>query len=386
MKNFEYYNPVHIVFGKGQMAQLKKLIPAKSKLLLVYGGGSIKENGIYEEVTGHLKNFQVIEFEGVSSNPQYDHLMKGVELARQAQINFILAVGGGSVIDGAKFISAAINHSDDPWNILSKRQKIESVIPFGCVLTLPATGSEMNSFSVISKGADKLGFGGDPRLYPKFSILDPTLTYSLPDRQLANGIVDAYVHVLEQYLTKDINAPIQDRYAEAILKTLREQAPLVMSSPDNYDARANLMWSATQALNGLIGVGVIHDWATHMIGHELTALYGIDHARTLAVVLPSLLRVQKEHKLEKLVQYGIRVLEIDPELDVEDIADKAIVKTEEFFNSLNVPTKLSEYQVKVENIADIVSSLKSHIAANLGEDGNIDDKKVTQILTLSVKS
>jgi len=382
MNNFEYYNPVRIVFGKGEIAKLKTLIDSKLKVLLVYGGGSIKKNGIYDQVKSALSDHRVLEFSGIEPNPQYDTLMKAVEICRSEKIDFILAVGGGSVIDGTKFISAAIHHDEDPWHILTKRQTIKDITPYGCVQTLPATGSEMNSFSVVSRGADKLGFGGDPRLFAKFAILDPEVTFSLPDRQLGNGIVDAFVHVVEQYLTKNINTPIQDRFSEGILLTLIEESQKVMSSKD-YKARANFMWATTQALNGLIGSGVVHDWATHMIGHEITALHGIDHARTLALVLPSLLRTQKESKKEKLLQFANRVWKITEGSEDEKI-EAAIMKTEEFFHSVNVPTKLGAYDLGEAHIDPIIKSLRAHIPVNLGENGALDDKKINNILTMSL--
>lgn len=379
MKNFEFFNPVKINFGKGQIETLKREIPEGSKVMITYGGGSIKKNGVYDQVISALSNFKLIEFSGIQPNPQYDTLMEAIELARQEKIDFILAVGGGSVIDGTKFIAAAIHQKSTPWNILAKREKIESVVPFGCVQTLPATGSEMNAFAVISNGEDKLGFGGDPRLYPKFAILDPEVTYSLPEKQLGNGIVDAFVHVLEQYLTKDINTPIQDKFSEAILTTLIEQAPIVMDHKENYEARANFMWATTQALNGLIGSGVVHDWSTHMIGHELTALFGIDHARSLAVVLPSLLREQKNHKKDKLIKFAKNVWKLEIE-DENDLIEKAILLTEDFFNSVGVPTKLKIYKIGESDINNVIESLRKHIPVNLGENQDIDQDKVKRIL------
>lgn len=380
MNNFEYYNPVKAVFGKGQISKLPDLIPSNSKVLLTFGGGSIKKNGVYDQVMTALKDYTIIEFGGIEPNPQYDTLMKATDLAKTENVDYILAVGGGSVVDGSKFISAAIHHDDDPWKILTERQVIKDTTPMGCILTLPATGSEMNSFSVVSRGKDKLGFGGDPRLYAKFAILDPEVTYSLPKHYLGNGITDAFVHVIEQYLTKNINTPIQDRFAEGILLTLIEEAPKIMSEDKNYEARANFMWAATQALSGLIGSGVVHDWATHMIGHEITANHGVDHGRTLAIVLPSLLRMQKIDKKERLLQYAARVWNINSGSE-DEIIEAAIVKTETFFQSVGVPTTLSAYDIGESAIDNIVTSLRTHIPADLGENGNITADKVKQILT-----
>ena len=383
MNSFEFFNPVKIIFGKGQIASLTQQIAPDKKVLLLYGGGSIKQNGVYDQVKKALTEHNIIEFGGLKPNPQYSHLMEAVELSKKENVDFILAVGGGSVIDGAKFISAAIHHDDDPWKILTQRQAIKDTTPMGCISTLPATGSEMNSFSVISRDNDKLSFGGDPRLFAKFAILDPEVTFSLPEKQLGNGIVDAFVHVVEQYLTKNINTPIQDRFAEGILQTLIEEAPKVIELKDDYESRANLMWAATQALNGLIGSGVTHDWSTHMIGHELTALHGLDHARSLAVVLPSLLRTQKEYKKEKLLMFAKNVWKIQggtPESRIEE----AINKTENFFNSVGVPTRLKVYKIDEGHIDDIVSSLRKHIPVNLGENQNIDANSVKEILTMAL--
>ena len=383
MNNFEFYNPVKILFGKDQVSNLPVLLQGKKRIMITYGGGSIKKNGILDQVKKQLKDFSLIEFQGIMPNPQYDKLTEAITLAKEENIDFILAIGGGSVIDATKFIAAGIHHPTDPWGILSKREPIHDVTPFGTILTLPATGSEMNSFSVISKGEEKLGFGGDPRLFAKFSILDPCYTYSLPKKQLSNGIVDAFVHVLEQYLTKNINTPIQDQFAVGILRTLIKIAPKVMADEPDYDSRANLMWSATQALNGLIGSGVVHDWSTHMIGHEITALYGVDHARSLAIVLPSLLRHQKINKKEKLIHYAEQVWGLSGEDN--DIIETAIIKTENFFKSLNVPIKLVEYDIQESNISDIVKSLKKHIPVNIGENKDIDADLTTSILKGALK-
>lgn len=378
MNNFQFYNPVKIYFGKSQIENLTLEIEKNKKVLLTYGGGSIKSNGVYDQVKAALKDFNLVEFGGIESNPQYETLMTAVELARKEEINFILAVGGGSVIDGSKFIAAAIHHPSDPWNILANKESIKEVLPFGAVLTLPATGSEMNSFSVISKGDEKLGFGGDPRLFAKFAILDPEVTYSLPEKQLGNGIVDAFVHVLEQYLTTDSQASIQDYFAEGILKTLIEESQKVIELKD-YNSRANLMWAATQALNGLIGVGVQHDWSTHMIGHELTALHGIDHARSLAVVLPSLLRETKDLKKQKLLRYARNVWNIKASTPDESI-NQAIIMTEDFFNSVGVPTKLKVYKINKADIPRIVQSFSNHFNSGIGEHGNITADTVKRIL------
>lgn len=382
MKNFEFYNPVKIIFGKDQIKEVKNQIPLKSKVMILYGGGSIMNNGVYDQVKTALSDFNTFEFGGISANPQYSKLMEAVELCRKEKIDYLLAVGGGSVVDGTKFISAAINFDGDPWDILAKRANFDNVVPFGAILTLAATGSEMNCFSVVSRDEDKLGFG-NPMLFPKFSILDPTVTYSLPEKQLGNGVVDAFVHVLEQYLTFDVNSPIQNRFAQSILKTLLEEGPKVIHVKEDYESRANIMWSATMALNGLIGVGVVHDWATHMIGHELTARYGIDHARTLAVVLPSLLRVQFDKKLNRLDELAREVFNLKGGTP-ESRAKEAILMIEDFFNSMGVPTKLGIYNVKEEEIPQITESLRAHIPVDLGEHGDINADKVNEILRMAL--
>ncbi len=345
---------------------------------MIYGGGSIKENGVYDAVAESLSKHDLIEFGGVEPNPKYDTLMKAVSIVRAKKIDFILAIGGGSVIDGTKFIAAAANFKGEPWDLLAKAAQIKTAVPFGTILTLPATGSEMNSFAVISKKDEKLAFG-HPLLYPKFSILDPETTFSLSKRQLSNGIVDTFVHTTEQYLTNDNNTPIQDRFAEGILHTLIEEADKIMTLKNDYNSRANFMLSATMALNGVIGIGVNQDWATHVIGHELTAFYGLDHARSLAVILPSLLRIQKETKKDKLVQFASRIWNI-PTSDSDTMIEKAIRRTENFFNKLKVPTKLSFYKIPKQDFPKIISAVRKHTSGNLGENQDIDKTKLFQIL------
>ena len=378
MNNFEFQNPTKLIFGKGQIKKLKEYLPEKAKILLIYGGGSIKENGVYDAVAESLSKHDLIEFGGVEPNPKYDTLMKAVSIVRAKKIDFILAIGGGSVIDGTKFIAAAANFKGEPWNLLAKAAQIKTAVPFGTILTLPATGSEMNSFAVISKEDEKLAFG-HPLLYPKFSILDPETTFSLSKRQLSNGIVDTFVHTTEQYLTNDNNTPIQDRFAEGILHTLIEEADKIMTLKNDYNSRANFMLSATMALNGVIGNGVNQDWATHVIGHELTAFYGLDHARSLAVILPSLLRIQKETKKDKLVQFALRIWNI-PTSDSDTMIEKAIRRTEDFFNKLKVPTKLSFYKIPKQDFPKIISAVRKHTSGNLGENQDIDKTKLLQIL------
>nr|WP_315160559.1 iron-containing alcohol dehydrogenase [uncultured Flavobacterium sp.] len=386
MLNFELYNPTNLVFGKGQIEKLTTLVPKDAKILLAYGGGSIFKNGIHEQVRKSLEGFDVTEFGGIEANPHFETLMKAVAIIKEQKINFILAVGGGSVIDGVKFLSAAANFEGNPIDILKKRilfRDVTKVVPFGTVLTLPATGSEMNSGSVITIEAthEKLDFGGSA-LFPKFSVCDPTAIASLPKRQLQNGVVDAYTHVLEQYLTYPHEGYLQDRIAESILQTLIQVGPDVVENPTDYALASNFMWSCTMALNGLIQKGVPSDWATHMIGHELTALYGIDHARTLAVIGPNLYRVMFETKKGKLAQYGKRIFNLTGTED--EIANEAINKTVEFFHTMGMQTKLSDYTNDFEKTADfIVKRFDERGWKALGEKQNITLDKVKAIVEMS---
>nr|WP_199078811.1 iron-containing alcohol dehydrogenase [Pedobacter sp. ASV19] len=356
MQNFEFKNPTKILFGKGQIENLGKEIPKGAKVLMLYGGGSIKKNGVYEQVQQGLNGFEYLEFSGIPANPEYEVLMQALKIIKEENITFLLAVGGGSVIDGTKFLSsAALYTGTDPWDILKKSIRTEKGMSFGTVLTLPATGSEMNSGAVITRAEtqEKLGMGG-PGLFPEFSILDPQVVASIPKRQLANGITDAFTHVLEQYMTYPVQAYLQDRFAESILQTLIEIAPRVTKDPADYEAAANFMWCCTMALNGLIQKGVPGDWAIHAMGHELTALYGIDHARTLAVIAPSHYRYFLKSKKEKLAQYGARVWGVTG-ATTEEIAKAAIAKTEDFFHSLDINTKLSEYTDQYQGTAEKIA-------------------------------
>ena len=383
MQNFTFYNPTRILFGSGRIANIAREIPAKARVLITYGGGSIVKSGTLAEVRAALNGFTVFEFAGIEPNPTYETLMKAVELARRENIDFLLAVGGGSVIDGTKFIAAAIPFAGEPWDILAKRAKISSAVPFGSVLTLPATGSEMNNGAVITLRAsnDKLAFSNG-LLFPRFSVLDPTKTYTLPARQVANGVVDAFVHITEQYLTYPADAKVQDRFAEGLLLTLIEDGPKALLEPENYDVRANLMWTATLALNGLIGAGVPNDWATHMLGHELTAVHGLDHAQTLAVVLPAMLQVRREEKRGKLLQFAERVWGLR-DGDEEARIDQAIERTRQFFEALQVPTRLSGYGIGKEAIPALIAQLERHGMVALGEHQNFSLEASRQVYELA---
>ena len=379
MENFEYQNPVKIVFGKEAIAKLGELVPARRKILMTYGGGSIKSNGVFAAVKKALAGRTLIEFGGIEPNPRYETLMKAVEICREKKVTYLLSVGGGSVLDGTKFIAlAAPFTAGDPWDILAKNAPATEALPIGCVMTLPATGSEMNCFSVVSRESthEKLALS-NPLVFPQFSVLDPETTFTLPVQQTRNGVVDAFAHVMEQYMTRPANAPLQDRQAEAILHTLIEEGPKVLATPGDYAARANIMWCATQALNGLISCGVPQDWATHMIGHEITALHGLDHAQTLAVVMPAVLKHQKQAKIAKLEQYGRRIWGVYG----ADAATLAIEKTEGFFRSLGMKTRLSEYGVDGRNFEEIGNRIEKR-GLKLGENQAIGKKEILEILEL----
>ena len=385
MLNFDFYNPTHISFGQGAIAQLDSFVPTAAKVMVLYGGQSAQRTGTLDEVKAALGERQVILFGGVEANPTYEKLMEAVLVAREQQIDFLLAVGGGSVIDGAKFVAAAVPYTDEPWNILlSSGRDIQAALPIGTVLTLAATGSEMNNGSVITRQSlqSKLPFHSN-LVFPKFSILDPAKSFTLPERQVANGIVDAFVHVMEQYLTYPVNAPVQDRFAEGLLLTLVEQGPLALSQPDDYDVRANLMWVATMALNGLIGAGVPQDWSTHLIGHELTALYGLDHAQTLAIILPSMMQERRVAKREKLLQYAERVWNLR-EGDDEQRIDAAIEKTRAFFETLGVKTRLHEYDLEQAAVETVLKQLEQHGMKQLGEHQDIDLAVSRRVLQASL--
>ena len=384
MQNFTFHNPTRILFGQGCIAGIAHEIPAGARVLITYGGGSIFKNGTMDEVRAALAGFACLEFGGIEPNPTYETLMKAVELARGEHIDFLLAVGGGSVIDGTKLIAAAIPFQGEPWDILAKQAPISAAVPLGSVLTLPATGSEMNAGSVVTRAAtqDKLFFL-NPLVFPRFSALDPTKTYSLPTRQVANGVVDAYVHVMEQYLTYPADAKVQDRFAEGLLLTLIEEGPRALAEPENYSVRANLMWTATLALNGLIGAGVPQDWATHMLGHEITALHGLDHAQTLAIILPAMLQVRREAKRGTLLQYAERVWGLRDGSEDERI-DTAIARTRDFFESLHVPTRLGSYGVGADAIPAMLDKLQLHGMTALGEHQDVGIERSREVYELAL--
>ncbi len=382
MENFIFQNPVKILFGKGMAAKAAALIPAKAKILLVYGGGSVKKNGSYDQTVAAIGKRKFVEFGGIEPNPEYATCMKAVKLARDKKLDFIIALGGGSVIDACKFIAAAaVYKGKDPWDILEKGLPVKDALPFGTVLTLPATGSEMNMNSVVSRReiGKKLAFASE-KVYPQFSVLDPTFTYTLPGRQTRNGVIDAFVHVMEQYLTRPANAEIQDRFAESIAQTLVKEGPVALKKPEDYDCRANIMLAATMALNHLIAVGVPQDWSSHLIGHELTALYGLDHAETLAIALPKVMEYKKAQKLDKIVQLGKRVFGIEEKGKIK-AANATIEAVKKFFVKMGAGVELKSYKLP----ADAPEAVGKNIARTykaIGENGDITPADVVKILKI----
>lgn len=381
MNNFEFCNPVKVSFGKGSIARLSGLVPQGSKVLLVYGGGSIKKNGIYTQVTEALKDFDVTEFPGIEANPHYETCMKAVEVVKDKKIDFLLAVGGGSVIDATKFMAVAAYFVGDPWDILSKGSVIRKALPLGAVLTLAATGSEMNERSVIScvSTHEKLNFA-NPLIFPQFAVLDPEVTYSLPARQVANGVVDSFIHVVEQYLTYPVNAKVQDAFSEGLMKIIYDEGLKVLDNPDDYDIRANLMWAATNALNVWIGQGVPQDWSSHRMGYSLTALFGLDHAQTLAILLPGVMTYMFAQKQVKLARMGEVVFGITEGTEKERAA-KTIVAAEGFFRKMGLKTRLSECGIG-ESDLDALAALVDKHGWHLGEHGNIDSRVAREIMAL----
>lgn len=383
MYNFEFQNPVKLIFGKGSIARIAEEIPAQSKIMLTFGGGSVKRNGVYDQVIKALEGRNVVEFWGIEPNPKYETLVETIALARREGVDFLLAVGGGSVIDGTKFIAAAIPYEGEPWDIITRNDIVRKAVPLATVLTLPATGSEMNNGAVISRRTthEKFPFHSD-LVFPRFSVLDPCVTFSLPKKMIAAGLADTFVHVMEQYMTYPADARVMDRWAEGLLQTVMEISPAAMGDNPDYDTMANFMLCATMGLNGFIAMGVPQDWATHMIGHELTALHEITHGVTLAIVLPQLLRVMRQDKHDKLLQYATRVLGIT-EGDDEARIDEAIRRTEEFFHSLGIATRLSDYGVGQATVDEIVRRFTER-GAVWGERHDVTPDKVRKILEMAL--
>ncbi len=386
MLNFDFQNPTKLMFGQGRIADIAGEIPKDARVLITYGGGSVKKNGVLDQVKTALAGYHLTEFAGIEPNPLYETLLKAVDIVKSEKIDFLLALGGGSVIDGTKFIACASCYQGDPWEIIfSRGTRINGALPLGVVLTLPAAGSESNHRAVVTRKSmnAKISFYST-EIFPRFAVLDPTITYSLPPAQISNGVVDAYMHVLEQYMTYPVNAKVQERFSEGLLLTLLEEGPKALADPLNYEVRSNIMLCATLALNGFIGSGVPNDWATHMVGHELTALYGIDHACTLAVLMPGMLKVQKEDKRLRLLQYAERIWGLK-DGDEDDVIDAAIDKTRQFFETMQLKTRLSDYGLTAENIPEILEHLKKHDMVRLGERKNVTPEVVRKVLELSLQ-
>lgn len=381
MNNFEFSNPVKVVFGKGSIARLSALIPQGSRVLMVYGGGSIKKNGIYNQVTEALKGFEVAEFSGIEANPHYETCMNAVGVVKEKNIDFLLAVGGGSVIDATKFIAVAVGYEGDPWDILSKGGQPTKALPLGAVLTLAATGSEMNERSVISRAStrEKLNFA-NPLVFPKFAVLDPEVTYSLPARQVANGVVDSFIHVVEQYLTYPVNAKVQDAFSEGLMRVIYEEGLKVLDNPNDYDIRANLMWAATNALNVWIGQGVPQDWSSHRMGYSLTALFGLDHAQTLSILLPGVMTYMCKEKQVKLARMGEVVFGITEGTE-EERARKTITASEDFFRRMGLKTRLGECGITEKDLDTLAAPVDKQ-GWKLGEHRNIDSRVAREIMKL----
>ncbi len=386
MNNFEITQPTTILFGKDLLERIPEQISkhtTSKRILITYGGGSIIRSGFLEKLKAALSEFEIHEFGGIEANPEFSTLMKAVNYIRENEIPFMLAVGGGSVIDGTKFISGAVGYPSDPWEVLLREpgKVFTNAVPFGCILTIPATGSESNSGAVISRSElkEKRTMGG-PLFFPKFALLDPTFVSTLPKRQLANGIIDAFTHTTEQYITFPGENRLQERFAEGILSSLIEIGPKVLEDPANYDLAADLMYCANQALNGTLRCGVTTDWATHMIGHELTALHGIDHAQTLAIIGPRLWEVKLNNKEAKLAQYGRRVWNLTG--DDRTVAEQAIEKTESFFHSLGVATHIREYSNDCEQTPTIIRKrFEGRGWLAMGEKQDLTPEEVEIIVT-----
>ncbi len=383
MNNFEFFNPVKIILGNDTIKKIEKEIPLSEKIMLLYGSGSIKKNGVYEEIKKALAKHKIIEFDGILPNPSYEQLLKARDRARENNVSFLLAVGGGSVIDASKFISVAIPYAGDPWDFMSSKERPQSSIPIGVVLTLPATGSEMNSVAVISKYQTKEKRSlYSPYIFPKFSILDPISLKSLSKDQMACGIADIFMHVMEQYMVQSTSTPLQEKMAEAILETLIHFGPKYLNDPSDSEIGKTIMWCASQAFNGLIGAGIIQDWSTHRIGHELTALFEIPHGKTLTIIYPSLLKYLFSQKKLRLAQYAKNVLKLEGK-NQEELATNAVVKIKDFFITLNLPTSLAEVNLNKTAIDEVITSIKRHGILPLGEKKNIFEKEIKEILMLA---
>lgn len=377
MFNFVFQNTTKLVFGRGQIAQLQTLIEKNKKVLVTFGGGSVKRNGVYDQVREALKDHNTVEFWGIEPNPAVETLRKAIKVGLDEHVDMVLAVGGGSVLDGTKLIAAGIACPDtDAWTIV-KTGTATKQIPFASVMTLPATGSEMNNGAVISchETKEKFAFRGD---YPVFSILDPETTYSLPKHQIACSLADIVVHCFEQYMTTPGQSRVLDRWAEGVIATAMEVAPLIQADQHDYDVMADYMFSATMALNNFIRMGVTQDWSTHQIGHELTALCGVTHGESLAIVYPGTAEVLREQKKAKLLQFGERVLGVCEGSEDERV-DQVIAKIEAFFKSLGLATRLSEKGIGVDVVEEIARRFNKR-GVHFGEAKNVTGDVAREIL------
>ena len=381
MENFIFQNPVKLIMGKGMIARLAKEIPLDKRIMITFGGGSVKKNGVYDQVKEALKNHFTVEFWGIEPNPAIETLRKAIALGKEEKVDYLLAVGGGSVIDGTKLISAGILYDGDAWDLVLAGRPVTHTVPLATVLTLPATGSEMNERSVISRVStcEKLNFAS-PLVFPKFSVLDPEVTYSLPARQVANGVVDSFIHVVEQYLTYPVNAKVQDAFSEGLMRVIHEEGLKVLDNPNDYDIRANLMWAATNALNVWIGQGVPQDWSSHRMGYALTAQFGLDHAQTLAILLPGVMTYMFKEKQVKLARMGEVVFGITDGTE-EERARKAIVACEDFFRRMGLKTRLGECGIAEKDL-DALAAPVDKQGWKLGEHHNIDSRMAREIMAL----
>ncbi|WP_226682344.1 iron-containing alcohol dehydrogenase [Sutcliffiella horikoshii] len=387
MDNFTFYNPTKLIFGKGQLETLPQEIGAYGKnVLLVYGGGSIKRSGLYDDVINTLNKAgaKVTELAGVEPNPRLSTVRKGVELCKENQIDFLLAVGGGSVIDCTKAIAAGAKYDGDVWDIVLKKQIATEALPFGTVLTLAATGSEMNAGSVITNWETNEKYGwGSPVTFPKFSILDPVNTFTVPKDHTVYGIVDMMSHVLEQYFHQTTNTPLQDRMCEAVLTTVMETAPKLLDNLESYEHRETILYNGTIALNGMLQMGYRGDWATHGIEHAVSAIYDIPHAGGLAILFPNWMEHVMDANLGRFKQLAVRVFGVqDSGSTDQEIALEGIRRLREFWSSLGAPTRLADYDIDDKNINKMAEHVMSQ--GTVGNFKSLSHDDVTSILKASL--
>ncbi|MBN8193515.1 iron-containing alcohol dehydrogenase [Bacillus sp. NTK074B] len=387
MNEFTFYNPTKLIFGKGQVEQLKELVPQYGKkVLVVYGGGSIKRNGLYDQVMSILKGIdsEVFELSGVEPNPRLSTVRRGVEIAKEKSIDFILAVGGGSVIDCTKAIAAGAKYDGDAWDLVTKKAFAKEALPFGTVLTLAATGSEMNAGSVITNWETNEKYGwGSPATFPQFSILDPENTFTVPKDHTIYGMVDMMSHVFEQYFNNATNTPLQDRMCESVLNTVIETAPKLINDLENYELRETILYSGTIALNGMLQMGYNGDWASHNIEHAVSAVYDIPHAGGLAILFPNWMKHNLKVNPSRFAQLAERVFNVDPAgKSEEEVALEGIDKLREFWSSLGAPTRLADYDIDDSQI-DLMAD-KAMVNGEFGNFNKLNKEDVLAILRASL--